>query len=160
MSEMDISIRPIVPGDEGLIEEFFASMGGESRALFNRNDWNRTTVLQFCKEQKVGYHRYWMAEYEGKMAGMVFLWDLQTSIPWLGIGVRDDLHGKHLGSRLIAFVQDYVKKEGKGGIQLTTHLANVRGQALYEKMGFELIGFSGQHNEWYYLFRFGTTEKV
>jgi len=95
-----------------------------------------------------------MAELDGKMAGYVFLWDLHTSIPWLGIAVREDLKGKRLGRRLIAHAQSYVRDMGKGGIQLTTHLANIRGQVLYETMGFQRVGIHGASGEFYYLWRF------
>ena len=152
----NIIIRPIIAGDEGAVNDFFDAMGGESRALFNRHGGNQAGVLDFCEKQNTDRRRYWMAEDEdGHMAGLVFLWDLHTGIPWLGIAVREDLKGQHLGRKLIAFAQDYARENGKGGIQLTTHLANLRGQVLYETMGFRRIGMHGSSGEWYYLFRFG-----
>lgn len=152
----EMIIRQIVPGDEDAINEFFSVMGGEARAFFNRHGGNQAGTLRFCKEQDTDRRCYWMAEDEQKrMCGLVFLWDLHTGVPWLGIAVREDLKGKHLGRKLIAFAQEYARKQGKGGIQLTTHLANLRGQVLYETMGFERIGMHGQSGEWYYLFRFG-----
>ena len=155
MSSDSIRIRPIVPGDEDRINDFFAVMGGESRAFFNRGRGNQNGTLQFCKEQDTCHRRYWMAETDaGLMVGLVFLWDLHTSIPWLGIAVREDWKGQHLGRRLISYAQDYVRAEGKGGIQLTTHTANLRGQVLYETMGFQRIGIHGSSGEWYYLFRY------
>lgn len=152
----NITIRPIIAGDEGSINEFFDVMSGESRALFNRHGGNQAGVLKFCEEQDTHTRRYWMAEDEnGRMAGLIFLWDLHTGIPWLGIAVREDLKGRHLGRRLIAFAQDYARENGKGGIQLTTHVANLRGQTLYEAMGFRKLGTHGASGEFYYLFRFG-----
>lgn len=152
----NITIRPIVAGDEGAINEFFDAMGGESRALFNRHGGNQAGVLNFCREQNTDRCRYWMAEEtDGRMAGLIFLWDLHTGVPWLGIAVREDLRGQQLGRKLIAFAQDYARENGKGGIQLTTHVANLRGQSLYETMGFRKLGTHGASGEFYYLFRFG-----
>ena len=151
----DITMRPIVPGDEEKINEFFSVMGPESTAFFNRNRGNQRAALDFCQKQDTERRIYWMAELDGKMAGMVFLWDLHTTIPWLGIAVREELKGRHLGRKLIKFAQDYALENGKGGIQLTTGLANARGQQLYEAMGFHRIGIHGAAGEWYYLFRFG-----
>ena len=148
----EIFIRPIVPGDEDLINEFFDSMGGESRAFFNRFGGNQKGTLNYCANP-TDDRRYWMAELDGKMAGYVFLWDCNTSLPWLGIAVREDLKGRHLGRRLIAYAQDYARDEGKGGLQLTTSLANIRGQVLYETMGFKRMGIHPS-GEWFYLFRF------
>ena len=53
-----------------------------------------------------------------------------------------------------AFAEDMARKAGKGGIQLTTHVANLRAQALYEKMGFTLIGPTKNGTEFFYLYRY------
>ena len=148
----DVRIRPMVAEDEELINEFFDSMGGEARAFFNRFGGNQRNTLH-CVKNPEENRRYWMAELDGKMAGYVFLWDLHTSIPWLGLAVREDLKGKRLGRRLIAHAQSYIRDTGKGGIQLTTHLANIRGQVLYETMGFQRVGIHGASGEFYYLWR-------
>ena len=150
----EIVIRPIVPGDEDRINEFFAVMGPESTAFFNRRRGNQNGTLDFCQKQDTDRRIYWMAELDGKMAGLVFLWDIHTSIPWLGIAVREELKGRRLGRKLIQFAQDYALEHGKGGIQLTTSLANIRGQCLYEAMGFRRMGIHGESGEWYYLFRY------
>ena len=149
----DINIRLIKPGDEDMINEFFSVMGPESRAFVNRRGGNQKFTLKYCKEQPEN-QRFWMAEADGVMVGLVFLWDLDTSIPWLGIAVRENMKGKQLGRRLIAHAQDYARADGKGGIQLTTHCANLRGQVLYEAMGFTRIGVHGASGEFYYLFRY------
>ena len=156
ISETDLRIRPVGPGDGKLIEEFFSVMGGESRAFFNRHDGNRQAALAYCRNpQKTKI--YFVSEENGLVTGLVFLWDMNTSVPWLGIAVREDMKGKHLGRKLIAFAQDYVRGLGKGGIQLTTHIANLRGQVLYETMGFQRMGIHGPSGEFYYLFRFTDT---
>lgn len=150
-----ITIRPIVPGDEEKVNEFFSVMGPESTAFFNRGRGNQKGVLDFCQRQDTDRRIYWMAELDGKMAGLVFLCDVHTTIPWLGIAVREELKGRHLGKTLIRYAQDYALANGKGGIQLITSLANIRGQCLYEGMGFRRMGIHGASGEWYYLFRFG-----
>ena len=149
----DLLIRPITAADEDMINEFFSVMGGEARAFFNRGDGNRRDTIKFCRDPQPN-EQYFLAEIDGLMAGLVFLWDLNTSIPWVGIAVRENLKGRHIGRRLLAYVQDYAKNHGKGGLQLTTHSANLRGQVLYETMGFQKIGFHGASGEFYYLFRY------
>ena len=149
----DILIRPMVADDVDLVNEFFSVMGPEASAFFNRFGGNQQNTIQAIRNPS-DTCAYFMAELDGKMAGYVFLWDLDTSIPWLGIAVREDLKGKHLGRRLIAHAQSYVRDQGKGGIQLTTHLANIRGQVLYETMGFQRMGIHGASGEFYYIFRY------
>ena len=48
------------------------------------------------------------------------------------------INGKDRG--LVAAVRDYCQTEGCGGILLTTHKNNLRGQRLYEHCGFERLG--------------------
>jgi len=149
----EITVRPMHPGDEQLVNDFFEAMGGEARAFFNRFHGNQNRTLAFLANGNPNC-RYWMAEYQGEMAGEVFCWDWNTSIPWLGIAVREELKGRHLGRKLIAHAQAAAKQDGKGGLMLTTSLANIRGQVLYETMGFKRIGIMGECGEWFYLFRF------
>ena len=149
----DLEIREAKTGDEALINEFFDAMGGESRAMFNRRDFNRRGVLKFCaKPDKT--RRYWLALYGEIMIGYVFFLDFNSSIPALGIAIRDEYRGMHLGRGLIEFATDRIKESGKGGMQLTTHLANIRAQALYEAEGFTCMGQCKNGSELFYLFRF------
>ena len=149
-----VGFRPIVSGDEKLTNEFFDSMGGESRAMFNRRDFNRRNALKYCSHPEDETRRYWIAELDGKMIGYLFFLDFNTSIPALGLAIRDELRGRHLGRALVDFAIRTARESGKGGIQLTTHVANVRGQSLYETMGFTLVGPCKNGTEFFYLYRF------
>ena len=148
-----ITYREVREGDEKIINEFFDAMGGESRALFNRRGYNQRGVLKFCsKPDKT--RRYWIAETDGEMVGYVFFLEFNTSVPELGLAVRDDLRGLHIGRELVAFAQNFARESGKGGIHLTTHVANVRAQALYEHMGFQCMGLCKNGTELFYLYRY------
>lgn len=149
----NIKIREMREGDETQINEFFDSLDPVSTALFNRRNYNRRGALRFCAKEDPS-RRYWIAELDGKMAGYVFFLDFNTSIPELGVAVRSDLQGKGLGKHLVEFAQNTVKECGKGGIQLTTHVANLRGQSLYEMMGFVCMGSCKNGTELFYLYRF------
>ena len=78
--------------------------------------------------------------------GYLFFFSYEYKIPWLGIAVSDDVKGMHLGTRLMEFAKNYAMAHGKGGILLTTHQANLRGQMLYENSGYERLGnhYSGE----------------
>ena len=150
---MEISIRQVVSQDEMLINDFFDAMQGESKALFNRRDYNRKGVLKFCAKGD-NTRKYWLCENENKMAGYVFFLDWNTSIPELGVAIRDDLQGKGLGRKLLEFAILQAKESGKGGIQLTTHVANLRAQTLYENVGFVCKGICKNGTELFYLLNF------
>jgi len=146
------AIREFAAGDRRLVEDFFAQMGGETRAFFNRGDGNLKTAMEFF-EGTASNKVYYLAELGGVMIGYVFLWDTNRGVPWLGIAVHDGYKGMGLGRRLIAHVIGYAKENGKGGLLLSTHIANIRGQGLYERMGFERIGMQ-DGGELLYILRF------
>ena len=139
-----MGILPIRPfdknSDKPLVEAFFAQMGGDSRSFFNRGGGNERDTLAFFSPEGRPETAYFMAEDNGRMAGYVFLWDLDKAIPWLGIAVAEDWKGRHLGRDLMTHAEEYARGLGKGGILLTTHIANLRGQGLYENCGYEYLG--------------------
>ena len=149
-------LRELTAADEPLLNEFFDRMGGESRALFNRRDYNRKGVLKQCSRPDPT-RRYWLALLDGQMLGYVFFLDWNSGVPELGLAVRDDLQGKHLGRTLVSFALETAQNAGKGGVMLSTHLANLRAQALYEATGFRQMGVCKNGTEFLYLLRF--TEK-
>lgn len=138
-SDSSVIIRPFQPGDRALVQAFFDQMGPESRGFFNRNHGNERGALAFFEEGE-GNNRRFLAEMNGKMVGYVFFFAYDCKVPWLGIAVSEDAKGHHLGTRLMEFARKYALEHGKGGILLTTHQANVRGQVLYEKSGYQRLG--------------------
>lgn len=138
--------------DKKLVNDFFDNMGFDSKMFFNRGDGNRQNALKFF-DGTLKNHTCWMAVQNGKMVGYVFLWDVDKGVVWFGIAVSDELKGKGLGRKLAETAIDYAKDNGKGGVMLTTHCANFRGQALYEKCGFKKIG-TDPSGEYLYLLNF------
>ena len=148
----EVKIRGFGGGDRELINAFFDQMGGETRAVFNRNDGNRRYAMRYFDGGGEN-NLYYLAEYEGRMVGYVFLYEMDTGVPWLGIAVSEDFKGRRLGQRLIEHVIAVARAEGKGGVLLTTHPANYRAQTLYERNGFRLLG-DHMSGEKLYLLRF------
>jgi ribosomal protein S18 acetylase RimI-like enzyme len=147
-----IRIRPFCQNDRSLVVDFFAQMSGETRGFFDRGNGNRTTALKYFDGDTSKTDRF-LAEWDGRMVGYVFLWDMDAGVPWLGIAVAEDMKGKHLGRRLIEHAHNHARQCGKGGVMLTTSFANVRGQSLYERMGYERLG-THTSNEVLYIHRF------
>lgn len=151
----ELLIRPVCAEDEARMATLFDAMGAESRALFNRRDYNRNGVLKYCRRPDPT-RRYWIAQMGEETVGYVFFLDYDTSVPELGVAVRDDLRGRGLGRRLVTYAMEIARSEGKGGIQLTTHVANLRAQALYESLGFVCKGLAKNGTELFYLWRMRT----
>lgn len=148
-----IEYRELNAGDEALINSFFDEMGGESRAMFNRRDYNRRRALKYCRRSD-NTRKYYAAFLGGELLGIVFLLDYNTGIPELGLALCDGFSGKGYGASVAQFAIDAARENGAGGVFLTTHVANVRAQALYEKLGFKLIGTCKDSTELAYLMKF------
>lgn len=149
-------IRVMTPDDRALVEDFFCADERGERRFFNVDRGNEMTVLRYL-DGELPNHLYWIAVDETpdgtKMAGLAFIWDKNTCIPWFGIAVAEGWKGKHLGRRLLGAVREHCEQTGCGGIMLTTAHDNVRGQGLYERCGFERLG-EHVNGELFYLLRF------
>lgn len=148
-----MNIRKMIPDDRDLVVEFFGNMGPETRGFFNRDNGNFKNVLAHLDGAKDDLI-YFIAERNGEMLGMVFFFYWNKKIPWLGIAVGENVKGTGVGTKLMKFAENYAREHNKGGILLTTHAANLRGQVLYEHSGYERMGTYGPSGEVLYLRNF------
>ncbi len=148
-----MTVREVLPSDTALINEFFDAMGAESRALFNRRGFNERGILKYLSRPDAT-RKYFLALIDEKMAGYFFFLNFDTSIPEMGIAVRDDLRGMGIGTHLVFLAKKTALNEGKGGLQLTTHVANLRAQTLYESAGFVNCGLCKNGSELFYLWSY------
>jgi len=140
-----VAIRELKPEDLQMVLEFFDQMAGDTRAMFNRGDVNRLRVIEHLKRSENDNQVHFAATIKTAndtelMVGYVFLWDIHTKVPWLGIAVREDWKGHHLGRVLLSHLDDWAKPKSYGGLMLTSVPANVRAHSLYTRMGFEYYG--------------------
>jgi len=138
-------IREFLPADLPMIHGFFDQMGEQSTTFFNQHNVNRNFAVKFVTEKNKSIIR-WLAEENGEMLGYVFLWDIDTTLPWLGIAVREDRKRQGIGKKLVEHANNWAEENGKGGIVLITATTNSGGQRLYESTGYEKFGlhFSGE----------------
>lgn len=149
----ELHIRPLIPEDRSRVEVFFSKLGTEGAGFFSGN---KKRTLSYC-DGKLPDHIFWAAvadtEEGEEIAGIVFLWDKESMVPWLGIGITEEWKGRHLGRRLMQTARDWCESVGAGGILLTTAVDNLRGQGLYERCGYEKLG-QYLDGEFLYLLRF------
>ena len=147
-----VVFRRMQKDDRDGVQSFFDAMGRESASFFNVGRGNEKRVMAFFEDGKPD-HIFWVAESDGLIVGLAFIWDLDSRIPWFGVAVRDGFQGRRIGTGIVSAVSDACQLEGRGGILLRTAENNLRGRALYEKCGFERIGFHPS-GELLYLKRF------
>jgi len=139
----NMRIRPLVPEDVENAYTFFRNLGEEGDYFFNQNRFNERRTYKYLNGERPD-NIFWAAVAdtpEGEeIAGIVFLFKIDTKVPYLGIAVSEKWRGKHLGRRLMTTAYEWAQSVGAGGILLTTHTKNIRGQKLYERMGYKRIG--------------------
>ena len=134
-----MNIRKFEPQDLPIIHAFFDQMGPETVGLFNGDNLNRDFAVKFVNEKNKSIVR-WLAEEDKVMIGYIFLWDIDTLLPWLGVAVSDDRKGQGIGKELVEYASNWAQENGKGGLLLTTATHNHRAQRLYLSIGFEKYG--------------------
>lgn len=136
-------IRPIEAGDAQAIEAFFGRLDGEARVFFDTGGYNRLRFQNYFQGKVENFDCFVAAEPGSDLiAGMVFLNDAHKLVPMLGISIDRAYSGCGLGVQLMEYIHSYARSRGVGGILLNVHYGNTRAQALYMKMGYELIGHS------------------
>ncbi|MBR5428295.1 MAG: GNAT family N-acetyltransferase [Clostridia bacterium] len=155
---INLTFRPMTPSDEDEIRRFYADMGEESAAFFNVNHGNEHRTLEFFENGKPD-HRFFVAADGDRIAGLVFIWDIDRALPWLGIAVRDDYQGRGVGTFLLRALFDLLNDRGHGGLILRTAKNNTGAQRLYEKTGFERMG-EHPSGELLYIKRFAAGEPL
>ena len=151
-----IKIRPLVPEDRAGVEAFYRGLGEEGTYFFNRRGGNERGTYEYIDGGKPN-QIYWVAAIdtpEGEeIAGLVFLFNKKTKVPWLGIGVSEKWKGRRIGGHLMEAAREWAESVGAGGIMLSTAPENIRAQRLYERMGYVNIG-TQENGELLYLLAF------
>lgn len=138
--------RKMEMSDKNKIAEFYASLGERSAYFFNENHGNEKRTMGFFENGKPG-HIFYVAFEGEELVGHAFIWDIDKSVPWFGIAVRDSAQGKGYGTAIINEVFVDIRSQGYAGLLLRTATDNIPAQHLYEKCGFEKLGVhpSGQY---------------
>ena len=154
-----LEIRELRKDDREAMEAFFRQMSQNTDTLFNPHNCNFKELMNFFEDREEAEdHKRWIAMEDGKVAGFVFLWHVLCGVPELGIVLAENMQGRHLSKAFLDVAVNWCRDNGKGGVILTTHIANVKAQLLYESYGFEKMGPT-TWTELLYMYRFGRRYK-
>lgn len=148
-----MTIRELLPSDRDAVVTFFGSLGEEGERFFNRDDGNLRRTLEYLDGKRPGHIFFGAFEDDGAMSGILFLWDLDRRVLWLGVGIAEAYRGRHIGSALMDFASSFALARGCGGILLDTAVDNTAARRLYESRGYERIG-THPSGELLYILRF------
>ena len=138
--------------DREKVADFYASMGERSAHFFNVNHGNEKRTMEFFENGKKD-HIFYVAFEENELVALAFIWDIDRTVPWFGIAVRDSAQGKGVGTAFMKEIFADIFSAGYTGLLLRTATDNIPAQHLYEKCGFERLGVHPS-GEYLYLKRF------
>jgi [ribosomal protein S18]-alanine N-acetyltransferase len=84
--------------------------------------------------------RNWVAEVNGRVAGMLVLWFIVDEAHIATIAVHPDFRRRGIGEQILISAIRAVRKEGAQRVFLEVRAGNVAAQAMYRKYGFEITG--------------------
>ncbi len=133
-----LTLRGLEEADQERLAAFNDGLSKNSRRLFTPHAYDYKTVTEYIDRHERGDDFSYVAvANDDRIVAYFFLWKMNEAVPLLGIGITDELQGKGLGKRLMRFLIDVAKRQGKSGIDLTTMQDNDRAYALYQSVGFE-----------------------
>ncbi len=147
-----MTVRKMQMCDEEKVAEFYASMGARSAHFFNVNHGNEKRTMEFFENGKKD-HVFYVAFDGEELVALAFIWDIDKTVPWFGIAVRDSSQGKGVGTAFMKEIFSDILSAGFAGLLLRTATDNIPAQHLYEKCGFERLGVHSS-GEYLYLKRF------
>ena len=147
-----MTVRKMQMCDREKVADFYASMGEKSAHFFNVNHGNEKRTMEFFENGKKDHVFYVALDGEEPVA-LAFMWDIDRTVPWFGIAVRDSAQGKGVGTAFLQKILDDILGAGYAGLLLRTATDNIPAQKLYEKCGFERLGVHPS-GEYLYLKRF------
>ncbi|HNR35522.1 MAG TPA: ribosomal protein S18-alanine N-acetyltransferase [Candidatus Hydrogenedentes bacterium] len=88
-------------------------------------------------EQNVSY--FYVMLFEGRVAGYVGFWLVVDEAHITSVTVRDCYRRRGFGRRAMEFILERAKRLGVTQVTLEVRASNLRAQALYTGMGFEVL---------------------
>jgi GNAT superfamily N-acetyltransferase len=79
----------------------------------------------------------WVAEQDGKVAGVVVLLPEDEHLLLDNVAVAPEAHGKGVGRALVAFAEAEARRRGHAEIRLYTHEKMTENIAMYPRLGYE-----------------------
>ena len=154
---MNFKIKKAAPKDAEQVHALYTSRIGTVGCTWD-NEYPSFELVQKDIEREALY-----AVYDGKIAVAAAVCgedrDLRGFDLWSGkiknpcelerVGILEEYQGKHLASRLLKHIEQDMIQQGFDGILLLVDPKNRRARALYEHLGFSLMGERfGWENLW------------
>ena len=104
------------------------------------NPWHEVTFRGEIQNEGISFPLVAIEPTERRVVGYIIFWRIQDEIQINNIAVHPDFRGLGIGEEILREVLDKVRAEGAVFTSLEVRVSNGPARALYEKLGFEIIG--------------------
>jgi ribosomal-protein-alanine N-acetyltransferase len=116
---------------------------GEVRAievLSFPNPWSESTFRGEIQNAPISRPLVVIRRPEERVVGYIIYWHIGEDVQINNVAVHPDVRGKGVGEALLRFVIEKVRDKGATFISLEVRMSNTAAQALYRKLGFDVLG--------------------
>jgi len=116
---------------------------GEVRAievLSFPNPWSESTFRGEIQNAPISRPLVVIRRPEERVVGYIIYWHIGEDVQINNVAVHPDVRGKGVGEALLRFVIEKVRDKGATFISLEVRMSNAAAQALYRKLGFDVLG--------------------
>ncbi len=135
----ELSVDRLGADHRSALQQFNSSLSDQTRSVFLPHDYDDKTIARYVKRALADEDRIYVLLSKNEIVGYFFLWEFQSPVPLLGIGLADAYQGQGLGRQMMAILIEDARSAGCDGIELTTVPENERAFHLYEKSGFQYL---------------------
>jgi ribosomal-protein-alanine N-acetyltransferase len=109
-------------------------------AMSFSNPWSETTFRGEIQNMSISFPLVVIRRPGDEVVAYIIFWHIRDDVQVNNIAVRPDCRGLGLGEALMRFAIDKVRKAGAAFMTLEVRPSNKPAVALYEKLGFEVLG--------------------
>lgn len=136
-----LTVRRLCERDAIALRKFHENLSERSRSRFTPHAYDSETIATYVDRNADGDDLIFVIEAGGlEIVGYFFLWEFNTPVPTLGIGLADDWQEQGLGKQMMDILISEARRAGRMGIELTTVPDNERAFRLYQSAGFQDLG--------------------
>lgn len=137
-----VLLRPLLPGDAGLMADFFAALSEREIYYFFSLDAAAARRLAERADGDPAMRLVALMEQDGRVGivGYMFLDWADGTPPTFGACLREEAQSVGLGRAMMAHLLTLGRDAGMGRVRLTAHAENWRALRLYQRHGFRIVG--------------------
>jgi len=135
----ELSVDRLDADHRSALQQFNSNLSDQTRSVFLPHDYDAKTIVSYVERSLADEDRVYVLLSENEIVGYFFLWEFQSPVPLLGIGLADAYQGQGLGRQMMTILIEDSRSTGRDGIELTTVPENDRAFQLYEKSGFQYL---------------------